>query len=88
VPILGEIFASKKRGEWAEMLEAAGIPNGPINTLDQVVADAQTQALGIIQKRAGSELALVGLPLSFDGERPSFTKPAPALGEDNGSVLA
>ena len=88
VPILGEIFASKKRGEWAEMLEAAGIPNGPINTLDQVVADAQTQALGIIQKRAGSELALVGLPLSFDGERPAFTKPAPALGEDNGSVLA
>jgi crotonobetainyl-CoA:carnitine CoA-transferase CaiB-like acyl-CoA transferase len=88
VPILGEIFASKKRGEWAEMLEAAGIPNGPINTLDQVVADAQTQALGIIQKRAGSDLALVGLPLSFDGERPSFTKPAPALGEDNGSVLA
>jgi crotonobetainyl-CoA:carnitine CoA-transferase CaiB-like acyl-CoA transferase len=88
VPILGEIFASKKRGEWAEMLEAAGIPNGPINTLDQVVADAQTQALGIIQKRAGSELTLVGLPLSFDGERPSFTKPAPALGEDNGSVLA
>jgi crotonobetainyl-CoA:carnitine CoA-transferase CaiB-like acyl-CoA transferase len=88
VPILGEIFASKKRGEWAEMLEAAGIPNGPINTLDQVVTDAQTQALGIIQKRAGSELALVGLPLSFDGERPSFTKPAPALGEDNGSVLA
>jgi crotonobetainyl-CoA:carnitine CoA-transferase CaiB-like acyl-CoA transferase len=88
VPILGEIFASKKRGEWAEMLEAAGIPNGPINTLDQVVTDAQTQALGIIQKRAGSELALVGLPLSFDGERPPFTKPAPALGEDNGSVLA
>jgi crotonobetainyl-CoA:carnitine CoA-transferase CaiB-like acyl-CoA transferase len=88
VPILVEIFASKKRGEWAEMLEAAGIPNGPINTLDQVVADAQTQALGIIQKRAGSELTLVGLPLSFDGERPSFTKPAPALGEDNGSVLA
>ena len=88
VPILSEIFGSKDRGEWAEMLEAAGIPNGPINTLDQVVADAQTQALGIIQKRAGSELALVGLPLSFDGERPSFTKPAPTLGEDNGSVSA
>ena len=88
VPILSEIFGSKDRGEWAEMLEAAGIPNGPINTLDQVVADAQTKALGIIQKRAGSELALVGLPLSFDGERPSFTKPAPTLGEDNGSVLA
>jgi len=87
VPILSEIFASKSRAEWAAMLEAAGIPNEPINTLDQVVADAQTEALGIIQRKPGSELGLVGLPLSFDGERPPFTKAAPELGEDNGSVL-
>jgi crotonobetainyl-CoA:carnitine CoA-transferase CaiB-like acyl-CoA transferase len=87
VPILSEIFAAKKRAEWAAMLEAAGIPNGPINTLDQVVADAQTEALGIIQRKPGSELGLVGLPLSFDGERPAFSKAAPELGEDNGSVL-
>ena len=65
------------------LLDSAGIPNGPINTLDQVVADAQTQALGIIQQKPGSELGLVGLPLSFDGVRPSFEKAAPALGEDN-----
>jgi crotonobetainyl-CoA:carnitine CoA-transferase CaiB-like acyl-CoA transferase len=87
VPILAEIFAARPRAEWAKILEAAGIPNGPINTLDQVVADAQTRALGIIQKRPDSELELVGLPLSFDGERPPFTKAAPALGEDNDSVL-
>ena len=88
VPILSEIFASKARAEWAAMLEAAGIPNGPINTLDQVVADAQTEALGIIQRKPGSELGLVGLPLSFDGKRPPFGKTAPALGEDNAPVLA
>ena len=64
-------------------LDAAGIPNGPINTLDQVVADGQTQALGIIQQKTGSELGLVGLPLSFDGVRPSLERTAPALGEDN-----
>ena len=88
VPILSEIFASKARAEWAAMLEAAGIPNGPINTLDQVVADAQTEALGIIQRKPGSELGLVGLPLSFDGKRPPFSKAAPSLGEDNAPVLA
>ena len=87
VPILAAIFAARPRAEWAKLLEAAGIPNGPINTLDQVVADAQTQALGIIQKRPDSELELVGLPLSFDGQRPPFTKAAPALGEDNDAVL-
>jgi len=87
VPILADIFATRKRSEWAELLEASGIPNGPINTLDQVIADAQTEALGIIQRKAGGELGLVGLPLSFDGIRPPFAKAAPALGEDNKSKL-
>jgi crotonobetainyl-CoA:carnitine CoA-transferase CaiB-like acyl-CoA transferase len=87
VPILAGIFATKSRAEWTKRLEAAGIPNGPINTLDQVVADAQTRALGIVQKQAESPLRLVGLPLSFDGARPAFDKAAPALGEDNAAVL-
>ena len=87
VPLLAEIFATRKRAHWAELLEAAGIPNGPINTLDQVVADPQTRALGIIQTKAGSELGLVGLPLSFDGVRPAFAKAAPTLGEDNDAKL-
>jgi crotonobetainyl-CoA:carnitine CoA-transferase CaiB-like acyl-CoA transferase len=87
VPILAEIFATKKRADWADSLEAAGIPNGPINSLDQVVADPQTLALGMIQRRPGSALGLVGLPLSFDGIRPQFAKAAPALGEDNDSKL-
>ena len=87
VPILAEIFAAKPLAHWAALLEAAGIPNGPLNTLDQVVSDAQTQALGMIQRRPGSELGLVGLPLSFDGIRPPFAKAAPALGEDNNAAL-
>ena len=41
----------------------------------------------MIQKKPDSDLELVGLPLSFDGARPPFTKPAPALGEDNETVL-
>ncbi len=87
VPILAAIFATQPLAHWADRLEGAGIPNGPLNTLDQVVEDAQTRALGMIQRRPGSELGLVGLPLSFDGVRPPFAKAAPALGEDNGSTL-
>jgi crotonobetainyl-CoA:carnitine CoA-transferase CaiB-like acyl-CoA transferase len=87
VPILADIFRARPVAHWAERLEATGIPNGPINTLDQVVTDAQTEALGMIQRRPGSELGLVGLPLSFDGVRPPFAKAAPALGEDNDAKL-
>src|SRR5437764_9169654 len=87
IPILAEIFGAQPRAYWAELLERAGIPNGPIHTLDQVVADAHVQALGILQRRPGNELSLIGLPLSFDGARPAFTKQAPALGEDNERIL-
>ena len=53
-----------------------------------MVADAQTAALGIIQQCPGSAaLSLVGVPLSFDGVRPPFAKPAPRLGEDNSEII-
>ena len=87
VPILADIFTGETVAHWAARLDAAGIPNGPINTLDQVADDAQTAALGLIQQMPGGSLSLVGLPLAFDGLRPPFVKPAPALGEDNGAVL-
>jgi crotonobetainyl-CoA:carnitine CoA-transferase CaiB-like acyl-CoA transferase len=85
IATLSDLFAGEPIAVWAARLDAAGIPNGPIRTVDQVVADAQTGALGIIQ-RAG-ELALVGLPLSLDGARPPLAKLAPSLGEDNSEII-
>jgi crotonobetainyl-CoA:carnitine CoA-transferase CaiB-like acyl-CoA transferase len=88
VPVLTDIFRTAPMTVWAERLDAAGIPNSPIQTLDKVVSDAQTEALGIIQQWAGSPaLSLVGLPMSFDGARPAFPKPAPRLGEDNAGIV-
>lgn len=87
VPILSDIFAGEPIAAWTERLDAAGIPNGPIHTVDQVVADAQTRALGILQHWPGSLLSLVGLPLSFDGVRPPLDRLAPGLGEDNQAIL-
>ncbi len=88
IPILEDIFAAAPVDAWAAKLDAAGIPNSPIQSLDKVVGDAQTVALGIIQQGPGSPaLSLVGLPLSFDGARPPFAKPAPRLGEDNSEII-
>ena len=89
VPILSDIFKADPIAVWAERLDAAGIPYAPIQTLDQVVQDPQTAALGIIQNWPGTPpLSLIGLPLSFDGARPPFAKLAPCLGEDNSELLA
>jgi crotonobetainyl-CoA:carnitine CoA-transferase CaiB-like acyl-CoA transferase len=91
IPILEDIFAAEPIATWTARLDMAGIPNGPMQTIDQVVADAQTAALGLIQRLSVSSphrpLSLVGLPLSFDGIRPPFAKSAPTLGEDNKDIL-
>ncbi len=93
IAILDDVFASRPLAVWRERLDAAGIPNGPMQTVDQVVGDAQTAALGIIQRLPVKDsspappLSLVGLPLSFDGVRPPFVKAPPALGENTVALV-
>jgi crotonobetainyl-CoA:carnitine CoA-transferase CaiB-like acyl-CoA transferase len=55
--------------------------------LDQVAGHPQTEAVGMLQTSPDGSLRAMGLPLSFDGERPPFARMAPGLGEDNDAVL-
>ncbi|MGQ0664086.1 MAG: CaiB/BaiF CoA transferase family protein [Pseudomonadota bacterium] len=82
-PILG----ARPRGHWQAVLDEAGIPNAPIQTMDAVLAHPQTKALDLLQTTAGGRFELIGLPLSFDGERPPLGPAAPALGADTEAVL-
>ncbi|GAC1336897.1 MAG: CoA transferase [Acetobacteraceae bacterium] len=87
IPVLEAAFLGASTAQWVERLEAGGVPSGPIQTVDQVVAHPQTKALGIIQTEPGGDLTLVGLPLSFDGVRPAFQRRPPGLGEHNAEIL-
>jgi len=91
ITILEGIFATEPIAVWRARLDQAGIPNAPIRNVEEVVGDPQTAALDIIQRwsesAAGASLSLVGLPLSFDGIRPPFVKPAPRLGADDAKIL-
>jgi crotonobetainyl-CoA:carnitine CoA-transferase CaiB-like acyl-CoA transferase len=64
----------------------AGVPAAPVQDVAQVAESEQTRALGMLQELAGFHT--VGLPLSADGERPSFPSPPPALGEHSRELLA
>ena len=87
IPILSAALATQTRSHWQEKLEAVGVPCGPVQTLDQVVTHPQTEALGILQTLPGHTLQTIGLPVSFNGQRPAYEKGAPALGEHTESVL-
>lgn len=75
------VLTTQPAPHWLEVLEEAGIPCAPINTLPDVLAEPQTAASGILQAVPGHELKIVALPLRFDGERPPLAGPTPALGE-------
>ncbi len=87
IAILSGALATQTRSHWQEKLEAVGVPCGPVQTLDQVVAHPQTKALGILQTLPGGTLQTIGLPLSMDGQRPAYETGAPALGEHNAEIL-
>jgi crotonobetainyl-CoA:carnitine CoA-transferase CaiB-like acyl-CoA transferase len=87
IPQIQSIIRQASSAHWVEHLEAAGVPCAPVQDLADVAAEPQTAALGMIDKVPGVELGLVGLPLSFDGERPPMRQRAPRLGEHNDELL-
>jgi crotonobetainyl-CoA:carnitine CoA-transferase CaiB-like acyl-CoA transferase len=68
-------------------LDAAGVPNAPMQTIDQALAHEQTRALGIVQESPDGKIALIGSPLSFDGVRPPFRLSPPELGAQTEEIL-
>lgn len=86
VGLIQEVLATDTVASWLERLSAAAVPCGPVQTIPEVVNDPQVHALGILQSFREEDVTLVGLPLSFDGERPAFTGLSPRLGADNEAV--
>jgi crotonobetainyl-CoA:carnitine CoA-transferase CaiB-like acyl-CoA transferase len=82
-----EALSTRTTAEWIPLIEAAGVPCAPIQTMGQVVAHPQTQALDIVRHSADGALTYFGLPLSFDGSRPGRNEPVPELGAHNAEIL-
>jgi crotonobetainyl-CoA:carnitine CoA-transferase CaiB-like acyl-CoA transferase len=68
-------------GKLRELMDEAGVPNAPVQRIDEVVHDEHAKALGIIQSGPEGALQTVGLPLRFDRVRPEYERAAPKLGE-------
>lgn len=73
------VMLTKSRETWTERFVEAGIPTAPVLTIPEAIEHPQTQALSMIQKTPDRSLSLVGLPISFDGERPQLSSEGPML---------
>ncbi len=84
---LESIIAERSTAEWQEIFDRAGVPNAPMQTIDQILQHPQTEALGILQTSPDGTFSLLGSPLSFDGLRPEFRKAPPELGSDTAEIF-
>ncbi len=88
--LIQAIFGKKTTAEWLALLEAAGVPNGPINNIAQVFEEPQVKARGVkieLEHTAAGKLPLVASPMRFSGTPLEYCLPPPLLGEHTDEVL-
>jgi len=89
---VGEAFKKRSTAEWTERLLKAGVPCGPIYSVDQMFADPQVQHLGIARTLHHPELGdvrVVGLPMNFSRypRQDGPLTPAPHQGDQTDTIL-
>lgn len=87
-----EVLVAAPIADWIGKLEAAGIPCGPIHTVDQVLSDPQIGARHMVveamDEQAGP-LRMAGNPIKTKGVADPLTRPrAPRLGEQTDAIKA
>ncbi|HZU66949.1 MAG TPA: CoA transferase [Ktedonobacteraceae bacterium] len=89
-PLLVERLRTRPAQEWFRLLTAAGVPCGPINSVDQGVAFAREIGLNpVVEVGSGDNaLPMVRHPILFSLTPPRYKLPPPALGQDNEQIRA
>ena len=90
VALLQPVFATRSTAQWIDALEAANVPCGPINRVDQVFSDPQAIARSLtitMQHAAAGAMQLVASPLRLSRTPPEYRSAPPLLGEHNEAVL-
>ncbi|HUO92265.1 MAG TPA: CaiB/BaiF CoA-transferase family protein [Rhizomicrobium sp.] len=91
IDLLRPVLACHSTAEWITRLEAANVPCGPINRVDQVFADPQAIARGFrisMAHATAGPIDLVASPLRLSRTPPEYRNAPPILGEHTHRVLS
>jgi crotonobetainyl-CoA:carnitine CoA-transferase CaiB-like acyl-CoA transferase len=90
VPLLQARMLTRGKDEWLQLLEQAGVPAGPINTVAEVFDEPQILAREMrvnIPHALNPELELVGNPIKLSRTPVIYDRAPPQLGEHTQEVL-
>ena len=88
--LLQVIFSKKTTHEWVELLEAAGVANGPINDVAQVFEEPQVAARSVkieLDHPVAGTMPLVASPMRFSSTPLEYKLAPPVLGQHTDEVL-
>lgn len=90
VPMLAQRMVTGARDHWLQALETAGVPAGPINTLDQVYQDPHVVAREMkreLPHPTAGTVPVAASPLKFSDSPVQYQRPAPLLGQHTEQIL-
>ena len=91
IPALRQTTVMKTTAEWLRLLEDAGVPGGPVNTIEQVFEDPQVRHRGLridLSHPLTKSVPLVGSPLRLSASPVRYQAAPPLLGQHTGDVLS
>ncbi|WP_206997836.1 CaiB/BaiF CoA transferase family protein [Trinickia mobilis] len=90
IALIRNVTVSRTTGEWIAVMEAAGVPCGPINSLDKVFADPHVQSRSMridMPHPLSKNVGLVANPIRMSESPVQYRQSPPTLGEHTGEVL-
>lgn len=86
---INAILGSQGSAAWIERMNEAGVPCGPIYSIDAMFGDPQVRHLGMAAdvKRGERSFQLVGQPVALSRTPSSIAAPPPEMGEHTDEVL-
>ena len=90
VPLLEVVLMTRTKHDWIERLEAATVPCGPINNIDEVFENPQVMARDLkisMPHPVSKNVSLVANPLKMSVTPPTYRRPPPMLGEHQDEVF-
>jgi crotonobetainyl-CoA:carnitine CoA-transferase CaiB-like acyl-CoA transferase len=91
IPRITQALAARGCAEWTDLLNAAGVPAGPVNTVPAALHQPQIAARDMVvevEHPVAGMLRMLGTPLKLSAQPASIRRPPPVLGQHTDEILA
>ena len=77
VAAMQPVLLTRTRQDWMGIIGEAGVPCAPVNNIAELAETEQLQAMDMMRTLPGSDVRVVGLPITFDRQRPHPRRDSP-----------